>query len=78
MIYKLLHSQKSESKVHKSKKEERYYPLYYALTGFLFGAVLVLSALNDFLFFGWLSISMSIVFGLMSIHMVGKNQTKRY
>ncbi|MDC6365442.1 MULTISPECIES: hypothetical protein [Flavobacteriaceae] len=74
---KVLFSQKIENKATKSTKENIYYPLYYALTGFLFGGILVLSALNDFLFFGWLSISISIVFGLMSIHLTGKNQTKR-
>lgn len=77
MLYKLLHSQKIETKRAKAKNAERYYPLYYALMGFLFGSVLLLSALNDFLFFGWLAISMSIIFGLMSIHLMGKNQTKR-
>ncbi len=78
MLYKLFHSQKLEAKKEKTADPERFYPLYYALTGFLFGGILVLSALNDFLFFGWLSISMSIIFGLMSIHLIGKRQTKKY
>ncbi|SHG51279.1 hypothetical protein [Flagellimonas flava] len=78
MLFKLTQTQKLESQKVKTKNPERFYPLYYALTGFLFGAILVLSALNDFLFFGWLSISMSIIFGLMSIHLIGKNQTKKY
>ncbi|MBS9462416.1 hypothetical protein LV716_09740 [Flagellimonas sp. HMM57] len=70
--------QKIEAKRTKLSEEEKYYPIYYALMGFLFGGILILSALNDFLFFGWLSISMSIIFGLLSINMIGKRQTKKY
>ncbi|WP_222981971.1 hypothetical protein [Flagellimonas meishanensis] len=61
----------------KTKNPERYYPLYFTLMGFMFGFVLLLSALNNYLFFGWLCISMAIVFGLMFIHLMGKNQVKR-
>ncbi|WP_431125205.1 hypothetical protein [Flagellimonas flava] len=77
MLYKLTQVQKLESQKEISNSKQRYYPLYYAITGFMFGGILVLSALNDFLFFGWLAISMSIVFGLMSIHMLGESQTKK-
>ncbi|MEX0316262.1 MAG: hypothetical protein AB3N18_18925 [Allomuricauda sp.] len=77
MISKLTLTQKVDSRKEKVKRKERFYPLYFALTGFLFGGILVLSALNDFLFFGWLSISMSIVFGLLTIHILGGQQTKR-
>ena len=60
-----------------TKNSERYYPLYFTLMGFMFGIVLLLSALYDYLFFGWLCISMAIVFGLMFIHLMGKSQVKR-
>ncbi|WP_298793399.1 hypothetical protein [uncultured Allomuricauda sp.] len=78
MLSKLSLTQKVDSKKEKVNRKERYYPLYYALTGFLFGGILVLSALNDFLFFGWLSISMSIIFGLLTIHILGDEQVKKY
>lgn len=77
MLYKLSHSQKLLTKKAKTKDAERFYPIYYALMGFMFASILILSALNDFLFFGWLSISMSIVFGLLSINIIGKRQTKK-
>nr|WP_299387149.1 hypothetical protein [Allomuricauda sp.] len=77
MLYKLSHTQKLESQQEITKDPQRYYPLYYALTGFMFGGILVLSALHDFLFFGWLAISMAIVFGLMSIHLMGESQTRK-
>jgi len=54
------------------------YPIYYAIMGFIFGGVLLLSALNNFLFFGYLAMSMLIIFGLMTIHLIGNQQTKRY
>ncbi len=71
-------SQKLEETKSRITDEEKYYPIYYALMGFLFAGILLLSALNNFLFFGWLSISMSIIFGLLSINIIGKRQTKRY
>ncbi|AWX44138.1 hypothetical protein HME9304_01138 [Flagellimonas maritima] len=71
-------SQKLEETKSRITDEEKYYPIYYALMGFLFTGILLLSALNNFLFFGWLSISMSIIFGLLSINIIGKRQTKRY
>ncbi len=77
MLYKLSHTQKLLGKKTKAKDSEKYYPIYYALMGFMFGSILLLSALNGFLFFGWLSISMSIVFGLLSINIIGKRQTKK-
>lgn len=77
MIYKLLNAQKLGAEKAKTKDAEKFYPLYYALTGFLFASILILSAMNGFLFFGWLCISMSIIFGLLSIHLIGKRQTKK-
>lgn len=77
MLSKLTLTQKVDPSKEKVKGKERFYPLYYALTGFLFGGILVLSALNDFLFFEWLGLSMSIVFGLLSIHLIGDQQTKK-
>ncbi len=61
----------------RTKKSERYYPLYFTLMGFMFGIVLMMSAINNYLFFGWLCISMAIVLGLMFIHLMGKSQVKR-
>ncbi len=61
----------------KTKNSERYYPLYFTLMGFMFCIVLMLSAANNYLFFGWLCISMAIVLGLMFIHLMGKSQVKR-
>ena len=53
-------------------------PLGYALVGLLFGGMLTLSALNNFLLFGWMAIASAIVFGLLTIHSIGEQQTKRY
>ncbi|MEM1337678.1 MAG: hypothetical protein AAF717_03980 [Bacteroidota bacterium] len=53
-------------------------PLGYALVGLLFGTMLTLSALNDFLLFGWMGISSAIIFGLLTIHSIGEQQTKKY
>lgn len=75
MMYKFLPIQKILSKREQLTTSEAYYPLYFTLMGFVFGSILVLSAMNDFLFFEWLAISMSIVFGLIVIHLSGKNQT---
>ncbi|NAY91996.1 hypothetical protein GTQ34_08700 [Muricauda sp. JGD-17] len=61
----------------KTKNSERYYPIYFTLMGFMFAIILMMSALNNYLFFGWLLISMAIVLGLMFIHLMGKSQVKR-
>ncbi len=53
-------------------------PLGYALVGLLFGGMLTLSALNDFLLFGWMATASAIVFGLLTIHSIGEQQTKKY
>lgn len=74
-MYKLLPFQKALSTNEKTTSKDAYYPIYFAIMGFIFGGMLVLSALNDFLFFEWLALSMSIVFGLIVIHLSGKNQT---
>ena len=49
----------------------------YIAIGIGFGLLLVASAMNDFLFFGWLTMSAFIVFALMGIHFIGKKQVKR-
>nr|WP_299072471.1 hypothetical protein [uncultured Allomuricauda sp.] len=77
MLHKLSQSQNLLAKKEKSGDVEKFYPIYYALMGFLFTGVLILSALNGFLFFGWLCISMSIVFGLLSINLIGKKLTTK-
>lgn len=53
------------------------YHLCYALMALIFGGVLMLSALNGFLFFGWLAGSMLIVLGLMTIHLIQNQQTTK-
>lgn len=78
MIFKLLITQKQPQAKEISKTKDILYPIYYMIMGFIFGGVLLLSALNNFLFFGHLAISMLIIFGLMTIHLLGEQQTKRY
>ncbi len=57
--------------------QDRYYPLYFAGMGSLVITALVLSAANDFLFFGWLCLAAPIFLGLMAIHLAGIKQVKR-
>lgn len=59
------------------KAHDRFYPWYFLLMGFVFTTVLILSAANDFLFFGYLCLTMPLVMGLMAIHLVGMRQVKR-
>lgn len=49
----------------------------YVLIGLVFGGMLTLSAMNDYLFFEWLAMGSFIVFALVGIHIIGINQTKR-
>ncbi|MFS4468720.1 hypothetical protein [Maribacter sp. 2210JD10-5] len=77
MIFRLIQTQAIRYQEEKVKKVDRYYPLYYAIMSVLFVGILLLSALNGFLFFGWLSVSMAIVFGIMTIHLIGQKQTKK-
>lgn len=60
-----------------SRKQELLYPVYFALMGLVFGGVLMLSAMNNFLFFGYLAVSMGIISGILTIHLLGKAQVKR-
>ncbi|QLG45657.1 hypothetical protein [Costertonia aggregata] len=78
MIYRLTQTQKMSKQKEKIEKSEWLHPLYYTIMCLVFGSVLTLSALNGFLFFGWLTVSMLIVFGLAIIHLAGQKQTKRY
>ncbi|WP_350293132.1 hypothetical protein [uncultured Croceitalea sp.] len=78
MLLKLLIAQKQIHTKEASKPHDILYPIYYTIMGFIFGGVLLLSALNNFLFFGWLAISMAIFFSLMTIHLIGIQQTKKY
>lgn len=77
MIYKLTHTQKFALQKSKTKSIVNFHTMCYTLMCLTFVAVLTLSALNGFLFFGWLSISMAIVFSLVSIHLIGEKQTKK-
>ncbi len=49
----------------------------YIVLGLVFGGFLLLSALNDYLFFGWLAVGTFIVFALMGMHFNGQKQIKR-
>lgn len=49
----------------------------YLLIGLCFGAFLILSAMNNFLFFGWLAMGTFIVFALIGMHFIGQKQIKR-
>ncbi len=49
----------------------------YLIIGLVFSGFLVLSALNNYLFFGWLAMGTFIVFALIGIHFIGQKQIKR-
>jgi hypothetical protein len=51
--------------------------LAYIVLGLVFGGFLLLSALNGYLFFGWLALGSFIVFALMGMHFIGQKQIKR-
>jgi hypothetical protein len=78
MLYKLPIVEKLTQKKEFTKSKDALYPIYYVVMGLIFGGVLILSAINNFLFFGWLAMSMAIIYGLLTIHLVGGLQTKKY
>ncbi|GMN06876.1 hypothetical protein MTsPCn5_22650 [Croceitalea sp. MTPC5] len=78
MLFKLTISQKRAERNNALLSSDALYPVYFIIMGLIFGGVLMLSALNGFLFFGWLAGSMAIVLGLMTIHLIGNQQTKKY
>ncbi|MDT0606623.1 hypothetical protein [Croceitalea rosinachiae] len=78
MLFKLPIAQRLAQKKETSNLNDTLYPIYFVVMGFIFGGVLMLSALNNFLFFKWLTVSMAIVLGLMTIHLIGNQQTKKY
>lgn len=78
MLFRLPSAQKFTQKKEASTLNDALYPVYFVIMGLIFGGVLILSALNGFLFFGWLAISMAIILGLMTIHLMGNQQTNRY
>ncbi|MEM1259788.1 MAG: hypothetical protein AAGH81_14755, partial [Bacteroidota bacterium] len=49
----------------------------YLLIGLCFVAFLILSAVNDYLFFEWLSMGAFIVFALIGMHFIGQKQIRR-
>ncbi|MEM8928609.1 MAG: hypothetical protein AAGC45_10425 [Bacteroidota bacterium] len=49
----------------------------YLLLGLCFVAFLILSAVNDYLFFEWLSMGAFIVFALIGMHFIGQKQIRR-
>ncbi len=51
--------------------------LAYVLIGLLFSVFLVLSVMNDYLFFDWLAMGSFIVFALIGFHFIGQKQIKR-
>lgn len=78
MLFRLPIALKFSQKKESSTLSDALYPVYFAIMGLIFGGVLILSALNGFLFFGWLAISMAIILGLMTIHLIGNQQTKKH
>jgi len=77
MLFKLSISQDWAEKTKALNLNDILYPVYFIIMSLIFGGVLMLSALNDFLFFGWLAGSMAIILGLITIHLVGNQQTKK-
>jgi len=49
----------------------------YLILGLGFGGFLTLSALNDYLFFGWLAVGTFIVFAMVGMHFIGQKQIRR-
>ena len=49
----------------------------YLVLGMVFGVFLLLSALNGYLFFGWLALGTFIVFALVGMHFIGQKQIRR-
>lgn len=49
----------------------------YLLIGLCFGTFLILSAVNDYLFFEWLAMGTFMVFTLIGMHFIGQKQIKR-
>lgn len=78
MLFRLPSAQKITQKRTASDLNDTLYPIYFIVMGLIFGGVLMLSAINNFLFFGWLAVSMGIILGLMTIHLIGNQQTKKY
>ena len=78
MLFRLPIALKFSQKKEGSTLNDALYPVYFVIMGLIFGGVLILSALNGFLFFGWLAISMAIILGLMTIHLIGNQQTKKH
>lgn len=78
MLFKIPITQKFTQKKEATKLNDILYPIYFVIMGLIFGSVLLLSALNNFLFFGHLAVSMFIIFGSMTIHLLGNQQTKKY
>ena len=78
MLFKIPIAQKLPQKREASNLSSALYPFYFILMGLIFGGVLMFSALHDFLFFEWLVTSMGIIFGLLTIHLIGNQQTKKY
>ena len=52
-------------------------PIAITVLALVFAGMLALSSINDYLFFGWLAMGSSIVFALVGIHILGKQQVKR-
>ena len=70
-------TEKSTITAKKSRRQDILYPIYFAFMGLVFGGVLMLSAMNNFLFFGWLGVSMGIISCIIAIHLIGKAQLKK-
>lgn len=78
MLFKLPIAQKFTKRKDASRLNDALYPFYFTIMGMVFGGVLILSAVNNFLFFEWLALSMTIIMSLMTIHLLGDQQTIKH
>ena len=73
MLFKLPSVQKLWQKRTASDLNDTLYPIYFIIMGLIFGGVLMLSAINDFLFLVfwfavfYIDISISLIFALVSV-----------
>lgn len=77
MSHSTSQSIKTASQNYTRAEKLRINTLAYLAIGLIFGILLSISALHDYLFFGWLAVSTFIIFALMGIHFIGQKQIKR-
>lgn len=77
MGYKTTLEQKKIRTKSNSKVATNISPIALTFLGLIFMGMLILSSMHDYLFFEWLAMGSSIVFALVGIHLLGKQQIKR-